>query len=472
MTRLPARPPASGAMASGRPVAVDGPVVSADRHDTADLDVATLHESLVDPVMASMNFLNEVSSRFPDAISFAAGRPLEDFFDTADIARQVDRFVEYLRIERSLPEDAVRRTLFQYGRTNGIIHDLVARHLEVDEGVRVSTDSVVVTVGAQEAMFLVLRALRASTRDVVLAVSPTYVGLTGAARLVECPIVPVHGGDAGIDLDDLAATINAVRADGRRPRALYVVPDVANPSGISLDLQTRQGLLAAAAEQDILILEDNAYGVFAGEQRLPTLKALDVARRVIRLGSFAKSVSPGARVGYVIADQRVHDSRHPDKLVLLADHLSAIKSMLTVNTSPIAQAVIGGALLAHGHSLVSANRRQIAIYQHKLAAVLEGLARRFPPAGVGGRPIVTWNSPTGGFFVTLTVPFPVDDKLLEWSARKHGVLWTPMSHFYADEGGRHQIRLAFSQLVPAQIDDGLDRLARFIHAAGRSTLPA
>ncbi|MEU5612232.1 PLP-dependent aminotransferase family protein [Streptomyces sparsogenes] len=427
--------------------------------DVHDMRLSRLHGSLADPAMASMNFLNEVAIRFPNAISFAAGRPSEEFLDFAEVHRYVDVFIDHLRRDRGMTEAEAKRTVLQYGRTKGIIHELVSRHLEVDEGISVSGDSLVITVGCQEAMFLVLRALRTGPQDVVLAISPTYVGLTGAARLVDLPVRPVRGGDRGIDFEDLGVRIAEARAAGLRPRALYIVPDVANPTGISLDLEARRELLRVAEAEDLLLLEDNAYGVFAGEGRLPSLKALDTGRRVVRLGSFAKTVLPGARVGYAVADQRVVDEDGGTSL--LADHLSTIKSMLTVNTSPWSQAVVGGALVAHDYSLPAANRREIEVYQRNLRLVLAGLARRFPRGAERG-PRISWNTPTGGFFLTLTVPFRADDELLEYSAKEYGVLWTPMSHFYGGDGGYEQIRLSLSQLTPETIDAGLDRLASLI----------
>ncbi len=180
---------------------------------------------------------------------------------------------------------------------------------------------------------------------------------------------------------------------------------------------------------------------------------------MVYLGSFAKTALPGARVGYVVADQRVADGA--GRIGLLSDQLSKIKSMLTVNTSPIAQAVVGGKLVAHGCSLVAANVREHEAYTRNLRQVLDGLAARFP-AGAPASERVEWNAPAGGFFVVLTLPFPVDDALLEHSAREYGVLWTPMRHFYDGPGGEHQLRLSISAVTPEQIDLGLDRLAALI----------
>ncbi|MFC3983809.1 aminotransferase-like domain-containing protein [Streptosporangium jomthongense] len=418
--------------------------------DTVVLDLLGLHGSLGSPVIESMNFLNEVSSRFPDAVSFAAGRPYEGFFDIEEVHRYLRVYRDHL-MERLGDEVLVRRTMLQYGRTKGVIHDLVARNLLLDEGIDVDPESIVVTVGCQEALYLTVRALRRDGRDALLSVFPCYVGVAGAAALADMPLLPVAGSPEGIDLDDLVAVVHRARADGMRPRALYVVADFANPSGVSLGRATRERLLALAGELDLLILEDNPYGLFHGEEeRAPTLKALDPGGRVVYLGSFAKTGIPGARVGYVVADQRAGNG-------LLADQLAKIKSMLTVNTSPIAQAVIGGKLLANGCSLRAANARETRVYQGNLRHMLDGLRERFPSESR-----VSWNTPEGGFFVVLDVPFPADDELLEHSAREHRVLWTPMHHFYGDGLPRPQIRLSFSHLTPGEITIGLDRLARFV----------
>ncbi len=429
--------------------------------EPVDLTVADLHPALGDPALTSMNFLNEVSERYPAAVSLAAGRPYEEFFDLAAVHRHLDAFHRHLVDDLGHRPEQARRLLLQYGRTKGIVHHLIARNLAVDEGISVDPEDVVVTVGCQEAMFLVLRALRAGPTDVLLAVAPTYVGLTGAARLVDLPVWPVAGGPSGVDLADLAAQVRRARAAGLRPRACYLMPDFANPSGVSIDAGHRQRLLDLAAQEDLLLLEDNPYGLFHSDDgpRPPTLKALDTGRRVVYLGSFAKTVLPGARVGYVVADQRVAG---PDGRVgPLADQLAMIKSMVTVNTSPIAQAVIGGRLLEHGCSLVAANTRERSAYTRNLRHLVAGLARRFPP-GADGAASVRWTVPAGGFFVVVTVPFPVDDALLDRSARDYGVLWTPMAHFYDDTAPVCALRLSVSAVTPEQIDVGLDRLAALI----------
>ena len=417
-----------------------------------ELNMETLHGSLSDPAISSMNLLNELIDEYPVAISMAAGRPYEEFFDIRLVHEYIDAYCAHLRRDRKLDEAGVTRTLFQYGTTKGVIADLIARNLAEDENIEAAPESVVVTVGAQEAMFLVLRTLRAAEHDVLLAPAPTYVGLTGAALLTHTPVWPVRSTENGIDPDDLVLQLKRADEQGKRVRACYVTPNFANPTGTSMDLPARHRLLEVAEANGILLLEDNAYGLF-GAERLPTLKALDRAGTVVYIGSFAKTGMPGARVGYAVADQRMAGGG------LFADQLSKLKGMLTVNTSPIAQAVIAGKLLLNDFSLTKANTREIAVYQRNLRLVLGALERR-----LGGRAGVRWNTPTGGFFVTVTVPFTVDDDLLALAARDHGVLFTPMHHFFGGKGGFNQLRLSISLLTPELIEEGVARLAALITA--------
>ncbi|WP_034091398.1 PLP-dependent aminotransferase family protein [Streptacidiphilus albus] len=419
-----------------------------------------LHGSLSDPLLDAMTFLNEVVSRFPDALSFAPGRPYEGFFEPEDIHGHLDAYLEHLR-ERGLTREQIRGALFQYGPTKGIVADLVARTLANDEGLEVPAESLVLTVGAQEAMLLVLRALCATPEDVLLVSAPCYVGVTGAARLLDLTVVPVPEGPlGGPEPEAVAAAARAVRAGGGRPRALYVVPDFANPSGASMPVPARSRLLEVAAEEGLLVIEDNPYGFFAREPgERPTLKRLDRDRRVVYLGSFAKTCFPGARLGYVVADQEVlaADGRRS----LLADELAKLKSMTTVNTPALSQAVIGGMLLRNDCRLRRANARATAFYAANMDTLLQALERHFPEP-LRTRLGIRWNRPEGGFFAVLEVPFAADTAALERCARDHGVLWTPMGDFYPDGGGERRLRLSCSSLTPVQITAGIARLARFV----------
>ncbi|MBD0689728.1 GntR family transcriptional regulator [Streptomyces sp. CBMA123] len=422
------------------------------------LTASSLHASLREPVLGSIGFLNEVMGRYPDAISFAPGAPHPDLLRDLAPERYVDRFLEHLVRDCGHTPERARRLLYEYGPSRGLVNGIVAAALRRDQGIDAAEAAVVVTVGAQEAMFLVLRALFAGPADLLAVANPCFVGITGAARLLGVDLVPVDETPLGIDLDALEAECRAARRAGRRIRACYVAPDFSNPGGSRMSLPVRHRLLELADREDFLVLEDNAYGFTATPgTELPPLKALDRNRRVVHIGTFAKVAFPGARVGYVVADQPVAGADGSE--TLLADELAAVKSMVTVNTSPVCQAIIGGMLLEHGGSLVELSRRKAALYQRNLTHLAEALDRHLAgplPSGIG------WNRPEGGFFLRMTLPVPADTALLEVSAAQYGVLWTPMAPFHLRGGGDRQLRLSCSYLDPEQIETGVRRLAEFL----------
>ncbi|MBL1099298.1 aminotransferase class I/II-fold pyridoxal phosphate-dependent enzyme [Streptomyces sp. 205] len=432
---------------------------SARSSGAATLRREQLHDSVSDPVLDTMNFLNEITGRFPDAVSFAPGRPYEGFFDTEEIFGFIRRYVDHLTAGGSTPDD-IRTAVYQYGPTAGIIRDLIADSLRTDEDIDAAPESIVVTVGAQEGMLLILRALFRDPRDILLVASPCYVGITGAARLLDIPLRPVEEGENGIDCAALEAVVVAEKAAGRRPRAFYVVPDHSNPSGSTMPREAREELLALATRHDLLIVEDSPYRLVSPGRQQPTLKSLDRERRVVHLGSYSKTVFPGARIGFVVADQPVVDDRGSS---LLADELAKIKSMVTVNTPAISQAVVAGALLASGGSLTAHNELPAKHYGDALHVMLEQLDRQFTAMGLEARG-VSWNRPSGGFFLAVRVPFEVDNTVLLRSAQEFGVIWTPMSYFYPESGGERTIRLSFSYLSHTEIEEGVGRLAAFLRA--------
>ncbi|MCW6009502.1 PLP-dependent aminotransferase family protein [Micromonospora sp. CPCC 205371] len=413
-----------------------------------------------------MNFLNEVASRHPRAISFAPGRPHDGFFATEEIFAHLRRYVEHLADEGSTPEQ-IRNALYQYGPAAGKIRELIARSLLLDEGIDVPAASIVVTVGAQEAMLLVVRALMADPADVLLVSSPCYMGITGAARLLDVDVVPVPERPDGLAPADVVDAVEAQVARGRRPRALYVIPDHANPSGVTMSLPARYALLDVAERHDILLIEDSPYRLVSPGEQVPTLKRLDTGRRVVHLGTFAKTIFPGARVGYVVADQPV-DGGDAGAAGLLADGLAKIKSMVTVNTPTLTHAGVGGGVLGGGGRLGALNERPAEYYGESMRLMLEHLDRRLPPARRAELG-VDWNRPGGGFFLAMSVPFLADNAALARSAEQFGVLWTPMSYFHPGGGGERALRLSTSYLTAAEIEEGTERLARFITAeAARS----
>jgi (S)-3,5-dihydroxyphenylglycine transaminase len=412
-----------------------------------------LKECFTDSTLNVMNFLNEIILEYKDAISFAPGRPPEDHLQVESCFDAAREFVNYMGEGSAGREQQIWRELGQYNRTNGIINGFIAQQLKNDEGIDVSPSSLIVTVGAQEAMALVLIGLFDPARDILLASDPTYIGITGLARILGIRVLPVPSGDDGLNPEDVERAIQSCFSTGR-PRALYDIPDFNNPLGTTLSLPRRHSLLDICRKYGVLLIEDNPYGMFRYEgEKIPAMKSLDQHGTVLYIGSFSKTIFPGLRLGYLIADQKIGSGEQ-----VLVQELSKVKSFLTVNTSPLLQAITGGILLANHDSLHTVVRSKVEVVRRNRDVMLESLTKHFS----GFEKHVTWNRPEGGFFITLTLPFPFTEEDLKLCASRFGVIVCPMCYFALSGGRECQVRLSFSYVNEEQIRQGVERIAAFV----------
>lgn len=409
-----------------------------------------------DPLLNVMLFLSEVTLDHPDAISFATGSPQERFFDVQASLDSIRAYVEYRAEATGLPQDVVLNNLGQYDRTNGIINDLLVRHLAIDENIHVPPHAIMVTSGYQEAAAVIMMGLFEASQDVLLVSDPSYIGVTPLARILGVPVVSVPVSDDGFHVDALLAAMTEVRQSGKRPRAFYEVPDFNNPLGTSMPVATRLELLDALRANDMLIIEDNPYGMFAYDgERLPTLKSLDKNNSVLYIGTFSKTLFPNLRIGYLVADQPVQGTTH-----LLAEELSKVKGVNTVNTSSLLQAAVGGLLLGSNYSLSPLVRAKLPFYRANRDRMVACLNEEFGMSELRG--LVRWQCPSGGFFLAVTLPFIFDEECFRTCASEYGLLCCPMSFFSLGHARDNQLRLSFSYVTPEQIDEGIRRLARFV----------
>lgn len=406
--------------------------------------------------LSVMNFLNEVAADYPRAISFASGRPAEAFFAIDAWLQGIPRYFAHLAARDGRSAGDVARLVGQYGRTNGLINDLVAAQLLADDGVPCAPERVVITAGCQEALTLCVQALCTAPGDVVLTRNPTYIGITGVAALAGIDLVPLAGGA----VDNAAAIDHAVRilaAEGRRPRALYLIPSFDNPTGTTLSAAERVAILDACHRHRIVVLEDNPYGMFRFEGIAPPpMVALDRHGVVVYLGTYSKTLCPAVRIGCAVVPETLFGDVAASRE--LVAQLGVRKSFGTVNSSQLNQAMIGGVLLAEEGSLkrlVEPARRH---YRRNRDLFVGRLAEEFS-AGCG----VRWNCPEGGFFLTLELPFAFGQREVARCADEYGVVPMPMAFFALDDSQDFRVRMAFSNVSEAQIVAGVAQFARFVH---------
>jgi (S)-3,5-dihydroxyphenylglycine transaminase len=227
--------------------------------------------------------------------------------------------------------------------------------------------------------------------------------------------------------------------------------------------EDRKQLILMAEKHNFLIVEDNPYSYFRYDtEKIPTLKALDTYQRVLHIGSFAKTIFPSLRLGYLVADQTVS---HNGRRTRLVEEFKKTKSFITVNTSTLLQAMVGGFLHRENYSLVKSCLKKVDACRKKRDTMIEALERQFTSPGSWTENI-KWSKPKGGFFLVLNVPFKVTDELLKECVQDYSVIFCPMSFFCLKqtEQNQHQIRLAFSNLSEEKIQQGIQRLADFIKA--------
>lgn len=418
-----------------------------------DIDIKSW---LADPLLDVMNFLNEVLRRYPRAISFAPGRPSERHFDVEGSLDQARLWVEWRARTLGVPPRAVWNDIGQYNKTKGIINDLIASQLAADEGIAADPESIIITTGCQEGMVILLLGLIDPATDALLVSDPGYIGIPGLSRIMGLKLIPVPTGEQGLEPEAVRRGIAEAKRLGYRPRALYDVPDFNNPLGTRMPVAVRRAMLELAHEEGMLIWEDNPYGMFSFDgPQLPTLKALDEHGVVIYMGSFSKTFFPGLRLGYLVADQGAVLAS--GERVPLAAELSKVKSLTTVNTSTVIQAIVGGSLLAAGGSLRAQVAQKLPFYRANRDRMLASLKET-----LGDVPGVSWNRPEGGFFLTLSLPFELTDEGLVTCANEYGVVVCPMRFFSLLPGRERQVRLSFSYVSEEQIAEGISRLASFV----------
>ncbi|MGD9959875.1 PLP-dependent aminotransferase family protein [Nocardioides sp.] len=329
-------------------------------------------------------------------------------------------------------------TALQYGSGQG---DPVLREQITDvmrlEGIDAHPDDIVITVGSQQAVDLVTR-IFCDPGDVVLCEAPSYVGALGVFKSFQCDVVHVEMDADGLVPEALRQAITAVKAAGKRIKFLYTIPNFHNPAGVTLSLARRREVLEICREADILVLEDNPYGLLGFDQEPMRAMRADEAEGVIYLGSFSKTFAPGFRVGWALAPHAVRE-----KLVLAQESA-------TLCPSSFSQMAISAYLREHDWQGQIKGFREM--YRERRDAMVDALATHMPAA-------CTWNVPSGGFYVWLTLPPGIDAKAMLPRAVTARVAYVPGTAFFADGFGSGSMRLSFCYPTPDRIREGVRRLA-------------
>ena len=332
-------------------------------------------------------------------------------------------------------------TALQYGSGQGVpalreqILDVMAL-----EGIKASADDVVVTTGSQHALELFSK-LFIDPGDVVLAEGPSYVTAMVIFRSYQAEVDHVPMDEHGLIPEALREHIARLKAAGRKVKFLYTVPTFHNPAGVTLSWERRLEILEIAKANDILVLEDNPYGLLYFGSRPPEAMRSVEQDGVVYLGTFSKTLAPGFRVGWALAPHAIREK------LILANEAAVL------SPSSFSQLVISEYLSdADWKGQIDTFR---GVYRERKETMISALEEYLPE--------LSWTNPNGGFYVWLTLPSHLDSKAMLPRAVTELVAYTPGTAFFADGSGAQNIRLSFCYPTPESIRVGVRRLSNVIN---------
>ena len=379
---------------------------------------------------SAMRDLMAVTAR-PEVISLAGGLPDTSTFPPDTFAAVAQR----------IAAESCAKAL-QYGPTEGLdgtkacIAEVMAA-----EGMRVDHEDMIVTTGGQQVIDLVTKTL-IDPGDVIVAEGPTYPGAVPTFSSYQADVVHIDVDSEGMRVELLEDVLDRLDREGRRPKFIYTVPSFQNPAGVTMSLARRRQLVDIAHRRELLVLEDNPYGLLRYEGApQPTLRSLDEGVYVMYLGTFSKILSPGIRLGWVVAPPPVLEKINLGKQA--ADLCTSTMSQLLVR-----------AYFDQGiwrDYIDSLNE----IHRGRRDAMLDALAEFFPGQA-------EWTRPAGGLFVWVTLPDFIDTTDLLARALRENVAFVPGEGAFLDGRGRSSMRLNFSGSDEDTIREGVRRIGEVV----------
>jgi 2-aminoadipate transaminase len=382
----------------------------------------------------------------PDVISLAGGLP-----DTSTFAPEL-----YAKLMAEVADSTARA--LQYGPTEGMAATVQCIvEVMAAEGTAIDPSEVIVTTGGQQVIDLVCKTL-IDPGDVIVAEAPTYPGAVPTFSAYQAQVEQIEMDGDGMPIDALESTLDRLAAQGRRPKFIYTVPNFQNPAGVTMSLPRRRRLIEVARERELLVLEDNPYGLLRYEgEPLPTLHSLDAqavgrgraSDLVIYLGTFSKILSPGLRLGWAVAPRPV------------LEKLNLGKQGADLCSSPVTQMFVAAYFEEQGSAGQAAWLQYIdrlkELYRCRRDVMLQALAEHF---GEGAR----WTTPQGGLFIWATLDRRIDTTdLLALARKSEGVAFVPGRAAYMDgRSGSSSMRLNFAGVADGDIREGVRRIGRAV----------
>jgi 2-aminoadipate transaminase len=388
----------------------------------------------------------------PVTFNLDQGIPAEETFPMKDLKRLAvevlekdgPRALEYISFDYDEAEDQIIYLATYIELVLGYtgLRDELAKWMSAREGRDLDADNFILASGSVQAIALAINAF-VNPGDGVLLEAASFPYAMRYMEMRKADIRSVAIDSQGIDVDDLERRILEMKADGVKPKLMYVIPTFQLPTCVETPVDRRKRLLELAAEHEILVLEDNIYGDLRyGGEPLPTLLSLDEHGVVMQSHGFSKIVAPALRIGWVCADKKVIEG------------LAAVRQDLGVSQ-----------WLAR---MMTAFMREGKLDPH-IASVNEVYRRRRDVAAAAVREhcgeFVNFEVPQGGFYLWLEL-----DERVEWDrvgelAAERGVMCRPGERFMADGDARRFLRLAYSHAPDHELVRGIEALGEAIRGA-------
>jgi len=366
-----------------------------------------------------------------EILSFAGGYPSPESFPIKEIQEITVKMLE---------NEAAYA--FQYGATEG---DLLLRKYLLEmyqqQNFKINLNNLVIVTASQQALDLISKTF-INRGDYIICGLPTYLGAIAAFNSYGANMVGIPLDEEGISAKILEEKLLELKKKGVKPKFIYEIPDFQNPTGITMSLQRRKEILALAKQYDILIVEDSPYRElrYTGDH-LPTLFELDNTGHVISLFTFSKTLIPGFRIGWVIADENIID-----KIVVG-------KQTTDLCTPPFNQRIVAR-YLESGYFEPNI-KKMVDLYRGQKEAMLNALEEYMPME-------IQWTKPDGGLFLFVSCPHYLDTTKLFPRAIEKKVAYVPGSSFYCDNTGLNTMRLNFSFSSIEMNIEGIKRLAEVL----------
>lgn len=367
----------------------------------------------------------------PDIISFAGGLPAPESFPLEALRKASDKV--YL---------TKGTAALQYGPSEGfqpLREKLAQRHQA--QGIACAADNILIVSGSQQGLDLAGKVFL-EPGDMVICENPTYLAALTVFRSYGCTILPIETDADGMIPEDLERKL----AENPDAKLMYVIPTFQNPTGKTWSLARRKAVLALAEQYGVPILEDDPYGALRYESEpVPSLKSMDTTGIVTYMGSFSKVLSPGIRLGWLIAAPE------------LLDKYASAKECTDLQASTISQMVVDTYLEDND---LDANIRHLNdLYRGRRDRMLSMLASEFPTDAA-------WTHPCGGLFLWVTLSEEIDTTALMPAMTANKVAYIPGMSFFANENVRNCLRLNFSNATDQQITQGMRIMGKLFREAG------